>query len=55
MKVHHSEDHPVKPFRTFEDLQVYQLAREFRKAMYRVDNMLSKELDESIQPFNDFQ
>ena len=25
-----------KPFRTFEDLEVYQVAREFRKVMYRV-------------------
>lgn len=29
-----------KPFRTFEDLEVYQLAREFRKAMYRVATRL---------------
>jgi four helix bundle protein len=26
----------AKDFQTFEDLEVYQLAREFRKAMYRV-------------------
>ena len=25
-----------KPYQTFEDLEVYQAAREFRKAMYRV-------------------
>ena len=25
-----------KQFRTFEDLEVYQVARDFRKAMYRV-------------------
>ena len=24
------------PFKTFEDLEVYQVAREFRKAMYRL-------------------
>jgi four helix bundle protein len=35
---------PVKPapqvFRTFEDLEVYRLAREFRKAMYAVTRKL---------------
>jgi four helix bundle protein len=29
-----------KAFRTFEDLEVYQVAREFRKAMYRVARQL---------------
>jgi four helix bundle protein len=29
-----------KPYSTFEDLEVYQLAREFRKAMYRVAKRL---------------
>jgi four helix bundle protein len=29
-----------KPFRTFEDLEVYQAAREFRKAMYGVTRRL---------------
>jgi four helix bundle protein len=29
-----------KRYRTFEDLEVYQLAREFRKAMYRVNRRL---------------
>lgn len=29
-----------KPFRTFEDLEVYQAAREFRKVMYRVAKRL---------------
>jgi four helix bundle protein len=29
-----------KPYRTFEDLEVYQIAREFRKAMYRVNRQL---------------
>src|SRR5262245_28841593 len=29
-----------KPFRTFEDLEVYQVAREFRKAMYGVARRL---------------
>ena len=28
----------AKPYQTFEDLEVYQVAREFRKAMYRVRN-----------------
>ena len=29
-----------KRYKTFEDLQVYQIAREFRKAMYRVNQQL---------------
>jgi four helix bundle protein len=29
-----------KPFKTFEDLEVYQMAREFRKAMYGVTRRL---------------
>jgi four helix bundle protein len=29
-----------RPFRTFEDLEVYQAAREFRKAMYQVNRRL---------------
>ena len=29
-----------KPFRTFEDLEVYQVAREFRKVMYEVNRKL---------------
>ncbi len=29
-----------KVYRTFEDLQVYQLAREFRKTMYRINRQL---------------
>jgi four helix bundle protein len=29
-----------KPYRTFGDLEVYQVAREFRKAMYRVNRQL---------------
>jgi four helix bundle protein len=28
-------ENEAKPFQTFEDLEVYQVAREFRKAMYR--------------------
>ena len=32
-----------KAFRTFEDLEVYQAAREFRKAMYRVSRRLPEE------------
>ncbi len=30
-----------KQYQTFEDLEVYQVAREFRKAMYRVSRQLS--------------
>jgi four helix bundle protein len=33
------EEQP-KDYQTFEDLEVYQLAREFRKAMYRVAEQL---------------
>jgi four helix bundle protein len=29
-----------KPFRTFEDLETYQVAREFRKMMYQVNRQL---------------
>src|SRR6266545_6479120 len=32
-----------KSFRTFEDLEVYQVAREFRKMMYRVARRLPEE------------
>ena len=31
---------PNGPFRTFEDLEVYQVAREFRKGMYSVSRKL---------------
>jgi len=31
------------PYQTFEDLEVYQVAREFRKAMYRVAERLPQE------------
>src|SRR5437867_9733077 len=31
---------PNGPFRTFEDLEVYQVAREFRKGMYAVSRKL---------------
>jgi four helix bundle protein len=34
------EEDSIKPYRTFEDLEVYQAAREFRKAMYRVARRL---------------
>ena len=34
------EEESNKPYRTFEDLEVYQAAREFRKAMYRVARRL---------------
>src|SRR5213595_2049611 len=33
----------AKPYQTFEDLEVYQVAREFRKAMYRVAGRLPEE------------
>jgi four helix bundle protein len=33
----------AKNYQTFEDLEVYQVAREFRKAMYRVAKRLPKE------------
>ena len=34
------EEEPNERYRTFEDLEVYQAAREFRKAMYRVARRL---------------
>jgi four helix bundle protein len=37
-----SEDQ-TKGYQTFEDLEVYQVAREFRKAMYRVAKQLPEE------------
>jgi len=33
-------EHTPQPFRTFEDLEVYKVAREFRKAMYAVGRKL---------------
>ena len=33
----------TKPYQTFEDLEVYQVARGFRKAMYRVAKRLPEE------------
>lgn len=33
----------TKPYQTFEDLEVYQVAREFRKALYRVAKRLPQE------------
>src|SRR3982074_2295272 len=33
----------AKHYQTFEDLEVYQVAREFRKAMYRVAKQLPGE------------
>src|ERR1051325_10285062 len=33
-------EEPATVYRTFEDLVVYQMAREFRKAMYRVAQQL---------------
>src|SRR5213595_408210 len=40
MKRTEAED---KHYQTFEDLKVYQVAREFRKAMYRVARRLPEE------------
>ena len=37
-----TESH-TKPYQTFEDLEVYQVARGFRKAMYRVARRLPEE------------
>jgi len=34
---------PQKPFRTFEDLEVYQVARTFRKSMYGIISRLPEE------------
>ena len=34
------EEELNKPYRTFEDLEVYQVARDFRKVMYRVARKL---------------
>lgn len=36
-------ENEAKHYQTFEDLEVYQVAREFRKAMYRVAKRLPKE------------
>jgi four helix bundle protein len=36
-------ENEAKPYQTFEDLEVYQLAREFRKSMYRVAKRLPQE------------
>jgi len=36
-------ENEAKPYQTFEDLEVYQVAREFRKAMYRVAKQLPQE------------
>jgi four helix bundle protein len=33
-------EEPAKVYQTFEDLEVYQVARDFRKAMYRVAQQL---------------
>src|SRR5438034_6266649 len=37
------EEDQAKQYQTFEDLEVYQVAREFRKAMYRVARGLPEE------------
>jgi four helix bundle protein len=36
-------ENKAKHYQTFEDLEVYQVAREFRKAMYRVTRQLPEE------------
>ena len=36
-------ENEAKPYQTFEDLDVYQVTREFRKAMYRVAKRLRQE------------
>ena len=36
-------ENEAKPYQTFEDLEVYQVAREFRKAMYQVAKKLPEE------------
>ena len=36
-------ENEAKHYQTFEDLEVYQVAREFRKAMYRVTKRLPQE------------
>ena len=36
-------ENEAKPYQTFEDLEVYQVAREFRKAMYSVARRLPQE------------
>src|SRR6266403_2285279 len=36
-------ENEAKRYQTFEDLEVYQVAREFRKAMYRVAKRLPEE------------
>ena len=36
-------ENEAKHYQTFEDLEVYQVAREFRKAMYRVARRLPQE------------
>ena len=43
MKPHEIGNHDPGPFKTFEDLEVYQIARELRKAMYRVARRLPEE------------
>src|SRR5207249_410511 len=37
------EEDQAKQYQTFEDLEVYQVAREFRKAMYRVVERLPEQ------------
>src|SRR6266567_7648710 len=36
-------ENEAKHYQTFEDLEVYQVAREFRKAMYRIVKRLPEE------------
>jgi four helix bundle protein len=43
IKPHETSNNDANPFRTFEDLEVYKVARDFRKAMYRVARRLPEE------------
>ena len=39
-----------KPIRSFEDLEVYKLAREFRRKVSKLIKMLPKEEDYNLKP-----
>jgi hypothetical protein len=41
---------PSEKFQTFEDLEVYKAAREYRKAMYALSRRLS-DLEKYAKPF----
>jgi len=44
------EEEPTQRYQTFEDLKVYQAAREFRKTMYRVAKRLPAEEKYGLAP-----